>query len=68
MQAARIGDVFVLVEILLRRLIGGVRRVEGQLEVKWLGWIVLVDESDRVGAEQRRGVAFFLHDRVNSGT
>jgi hypothetical protein len=57
--AGRVFDVLVAVDVLLRRLIGRVRRVEGQVQVERLGGVVLFDELDRVLAQQRRRVAFF---------
>ena len=62
--AGRILDVLVVVEVLLRRLIGRVRRVEGQIEEERGGRVVLVDELHRVVAEERGRIALLLDDLV----
>ena len=61
---ARLGDVLVLVEVLLRRLVGRVRRVERQVEVEGLRRVALADVLDRLVADQRRRVALLLERLV----
>ena len=63
-SAARIFDVLVPVEIALRRLIGRVHRVEGEIEKQRLFRIVLLDEFDGLVAEQGGGIALLLHHLV----
>ena len=52
--AAGVGDVRVPVEVLLRRLIRRVRRIEGEVEVERRRRVVLLDQLHGLVAEQRR--------------
>src|SRR5262249_24807368 len=56
-----VGNVFVLVEVFLRRLIRRVWRIEGQIKKERFSRVLLVDESEGVVSQQRGRIAFLHH-------
>ena len=64
MRRVRIRDVWIPIDVFLRRLIGRVRSVEGEIEIERFVRVVLLDEFHGVVAEELGGVAFLADGLV----
>src|SRR6516225_4599541 len=59
--ATGISNTLVTVEVLLGRLVGGVRSIEGEIEIERFREVVVVDELDGIVAQQGGGVTRLNH-------